>query len=191
MCSILEVDFGEQVRISPPNRSYPYQYIGGSIHLAEDDDLLLGVPVERVRIVEKIPQDLRVVCSGHDQSLLGPVVQDQLVRELAVLQRSLIAPVGVDVGDLPNLYRLLGVLLAQGEPPPPRRVRTRDPVPARASEANACPTHEDPPICDLLRELAVPSHTREEAQAGVVVATVSVSSRTDHDNGATLYDPAR
>jgi hypothetical protein len=55
--------------------------------------------------VDKIPQDLRVVCGGHDQSLLGPVVQDQLVRELAFLQRSLAAPVGVDVGDLPNLYR--------------------------------------------------------------------------------------
>src|SRR5918995_2555804 len=46
------------------------------------------------------------------------------IRELAVLQRSLAAPVGVDVGDLPNLYRLLGVLLAQGEPPL-CRIKTR------------------------------------------------------------------
>jgi hypothetical protein len=83
----------------------PARSISGSVYLSEDDDLLLGVPIERVRIVDKISQDLRVVCGGHDQSLLGPVVQDQLVRELAVLQRSLAAPVGVDVGDLPNLYR--------------------------------------------------------------------------------------
>jgi hypothetical protein len=68
--------------------------------------------------VDKIAQDLRIVCSGHDESLLGPVVQYQLVGELAVLQRSLTAPIGVDVGDLADLYRLLGVLLAQGEPPP-------------------------------------------------------------------------
>ncbi len=68
--------------------------------------------------MDKIAQDLRIVCSGHDESLLGPVVQYQLVGELAVLQRSLTVPIGVDVGDLADLYRLLGVLLAQGEPPP-------------------------------------------------------------------------
>src|SRR5687768_3096799 len=83
----------------------PAQSIGGSVHLAEDDDLLLGVPIERVCVVDKISQDLRIVCSGHDESLLGPIVQDELIRELAVLQRSLTAPIGVDVGDLADLYR--------------------------------------------------------------------------------------
>src|ERR671910_2643328 len=64
------------------------------------------------------------------------------IRELAVLQRSLAAPVGVDVGDLPNLYRLLGVLLAQGEPPL-CRIKTRHPLPERPSVANMCATHEN------------------------------------------------
>src|SRR3712207_381325 len=75
----------------------PAQSIGGSGHLAEDDDLLIGVPIEGVRIVDKVAQDLRSVCGGHDQGLLGPIVQDELIRELAVLKRSLAAPVGVDV----------------------------------------------------------------------------------------------
>jgi hypothetical protein len=109
--------------------------------------------------VDKIPQDLRVVCGGHDQSLLGPVVQDRLVRELAVLQRSLAALVGVDVGDLPNLYRLLGVLLAQGEPPH-RRDGRRHPVPARHGVANACATHEN------LRPATFPGHALFSIRAG-------------------------
>ena len=130
--------------------------------------------------MDKIPQDLRVVCGGHDQSLLGPVVQDRLVRELAVLQRSLAALVGVDVGDLPNLYRLLGVLLAQGEPPH-RRDGRRHPVPAKPGVANACATHEDPQPATSSENSAFP-RTRG-ASARVVIATVSVSSRADHDNG--------
>ena len=68
--------------------------------------------------------------------------EDQLVGELAALQRSLAAPVDVDVGDLPNLYRLLGVLLAQGEPPL-CRIKTRHPLPERPSVANMCATHEN------------------------------------------------
>src|ERR687890_468390 len=99
-------------RWGPSNR--PRQSISGSVYLAEDDDLFVGVPVERVRVVDKISQDLRIVCGGHDESLFGPVVQYQLIRELTVLKRSLAAPVGVDVGDLTNLNCLLGVLLAQG-----------------------------------------------------------------------------
>jgi len=86
----------------------------------------LGMQVEGVRVVDEVPQDLRVVGGGHDQGLSGPVVQDELVGELAVLQFALAsspwlvrlaAPVGVCVGDLGNLYRLLGVPSAQGEPP--------------------------------------------------------------------------
>src|SRR5918997_1489422 len=122
----------------PPHSS---PTVSGSVHFAEDDDLLLGVPVERDRVVDEISQDLRVVGGGHDEGLLGPVVQDELVGELTVLQRSLAAPVGVDVGDLPNLYCLLRVLLAQGEPPH-SRVTTRQPLPERPSVANACATHE-------------------------------------------------
>ena len=133
--------------------------------------------------MDKIPQDLRVVRGGHDQSLLGPVVQDRLVGELAVLQRSLAALVGVDVGDLPNLYRLLGVLLAQGEPPH-RRVRTRHPVPARHGVANACATHEN------LRPATFPEHAFSayagEAPIGAVVATDTASADAGYDNGAAL-----
>src|SRR5918994_2745013 len=106
----------------------PAQSLGGSVYLAEDNDLLICVPVERVRVVDKIAQDLRIVCGGHDQCLLGPVVQYQLVGELAVLEMSLAAPVGVDVGDLAYLYSLLGALLAQGEPPLPR-IKTKHPLP--------------------------------------------------------------
>ena len=96
---------------------YPARKVGGSVYLAEDDDLFLGVPVEGVRVVDEVAQHLRVVCGGHDEGFFGPVIQDQLVGELAVLELSLVAPVGVDVGDLPDLSGLLGVLLAQGQPP--------------------------------------------------------------------------
>src|SRR5215211_1477356 len=85
--------------------------------IAEDEDFLVEVPVDGIGVVDEVPQDLRVVCGGHDQCLLGPVVQDQQVRELAVLQRSLATPVGVDVRNLADPYRLLGVLPAQGDPP--------------------------------------------------------------------------
>jgi hypothetical protein len=124
-----------------PILSYLPQRIGRSVYLAENDDLLLSVPIEGVRVMDEVPQDLGVVGGGHDEGLLGPVVQDQLVRELAVLERSLAAPVGVDVGDLPDLYRLLGVLLTQGQPPL-RRGKTRHPLPTRPRAANACATHE-------------------------------------------------
>src|SRR5918994_4264929 len=97
--------------------SYKVRKVGGSVYLAEDDDLILSIPVECVRIVDEVPQDLGIVCGGHNKGLLGPVVENQLVGELAVLQWSLATPVGVHVGDLPDLYCLLGVLLAQGDPP--------------------------------------------------------------------------
>src|SRR5215217_209611 len=119
----------------------PAQSIGGSVHLAEDDDLFLGVPIEGVCVVDEVSQDLRVVCGGHDKGLLGPVVQDELVGELAVLKRSLAAPVGVDVGDLAYLYRLLSVLLAQGGPPLPR-VKTKQPLPEGLVRQTVCATHE-------------------------------------------------
>jgi hypothetical protein len=67
--------------------------------------------------VEEVSQELGVVRGRHNEDLLGSVVQDELVGELAVLKLSLVAPVGVDVGDLADLYTLLGVLLARGEPP--------------------------------------------------------------------------
>src|SRR5215204_6839004 len=118
-----------------------FRDISGLVHLAEDDDLLLGVPIERVRVVDKIPQDLRIVCGGHDKGLLGAVVQYQLVGELAVLKRSLAAPVGVDVGDLPNLYGSFGVLLAHGQPPHPR-VKTKQPLPEGLPHQTVCATHE-------------------------------------------------
>jgi hypothetical protein len=85
--------------------------------LAEDEDFLVEVPVDGIGVVDEVPQDLRVVCGGHDECLLSPVLQDQQVRELAILQRSLATPVGVDVRHLADPIRLLGVLLAQGEPP--------------------------------------------------------------------------
>src|SRR5215217_2549806 len=85
--------------------------------LVEDENFLVEVPVEGIGIVDQVPQDLRVVCGGHDKCLLSPVLQDQQVRELAVLQRSLATPVGVYVRHLANPFRLLGVLLTQGEPP--------------------------------------------------------------------------
>jgi hypothetical protein len=117
--------------------------------------------------VYKIAQDLRIVCSGHDESLLGPVVQYQLVGELAVLQRSLTAPIGVDVGDLADLYRLLGVLLAQGEPPL-CRIKTKLPLPERPSVTNMCATHEKQ------RPATFPEHAlfsvHGEAPAGAQVA---------------------
>ena|SRR4028119_1918664 len=58
-----------------------------------------------------------IVDGGHNEDLLGPVVEDELVGELAVLKRPLAAPVGVDVGDLPDLYGLLDVLPTQGLSP--------------------------------------------------------------------------
>jgi hypothetical protein len=50
-----------------------------------------------------------------------------------VLQGSLAAPIGVDVRNLPDPYRLLGVLLAQGEPPyvGPKRQATLTPYRAK------------------------------------------------------------
>ncbi len=64
--------------------------------------------------MEQVPQDFGVVCGDPDDELFGPVVEDELVGELAGLSSLLRAPVGVDVGDLPNLDRLLGVLLLTG-----------------------------------------------------------------------------
>ena len=64
--------------------------------------------------MEEVPQDLGVVGGGHDEGLLGPIVEDQLVGELAVLQVPLVVPVRVDVGDLAYPDGLLGVLLTQG-----------------------------------------------------------------------------
>jgi hypothetical protein len=61
--------------------------------------------------VEQVPQDLSVIRSDPDNELFGPVVEDELVGELAGLSSLLGAPVGVDVGDLPNLDGLLGLLL--------------------------------------------------------------------------------
>ena len=56
------------------------------MYLAEDDDFLVQVPEEGVRVVDEVPQNLRVVGGGHDHGLLGPVVEYQLVGKLAVLQ---------------------------------------------------------------------------------------------------------
>ena len=89
---------------------YPARKVGGSVYLAEDYDLFLDVPVEGVRVVDEVAQHLGVVGGGHDEGLLGPIVEDELVGELAVLKRPLAAPVRVDVGDLPDLYGLLDVL---------------------------------------------------------------------------------
>jgi hypothetical protein len=100
-----------------PDACLPGSEGGRSGYLAEDEDLFLKVPVDGLGVVDKVAQNLRVVGGGHDEGLLGPVVEDELVGELAVLEVSLVAPVGVDVGDLPDLYRSLGVLLAQGWPP--------------------------------------------------------------------------
>jgi hypothetical protein len=109
--------------------------------------------------VDKIAQDLRIVCSGHDESLLGPVVQYQLVGDLAVLQRSLTVPIGVDVGDLADLYRSSSSL---------HWIKAKDPVPARHGVANACVTHEKQ------RPATFPEHAlfsvRGEAPAGSQVA---------------------
>src|SRR5918997_2224823 len=84
------------------------------LYLAEYENLVLGVPVEGVRVVDEVPEQLAILRRGHDKDLLGPVVEDQLVGKFALLQRSLVAPVGVDVGHLPNHYSLLGVLLRHG-----------------------------------------------------------------------------
>ena len=96
---------------------YSARTVGGSAYLAEDEDLLIQVPVDGVGVVEEVPQDLGVVGGGHDEGFLGPIVEDQLVGELAVLQVPLVAPVGVDVGDVAYPDGQLGVLLAQGQPP--------------------------------------------------------------------------
>jgi hypothetical protein len=63
---------------------------------------------------KRSPKNLGVVGGGHDEGLLGPTVEDQLVGELAVLKVPLVAPVRVDVGDLAYPDGLLGVLLTQG-----------------------------------------------------------------------------
>ena len=86
-------------------------------YLAEDDHILVQVPVEGVSIVDEVAQHLGVVGGGHDECFLGSVVEDQLVAELAVLVIALVAPVGVHVGDLADPYGPLGVLLARGLPP--------------------------------------------------------------------------
>src|SRR5918998_2557842 len=95
----------------------PAQGEEGSGYLAENEDFLVQVPVDSVCVVDEVAQQLAVLRGGHDEDLFGPVVQDELVRELAVLKISLMAPVGVHVGDLPNPYGLLGVLHAQGLSP--------------------------------------------------------------------------
>src|SRR5687768_1219711 len=38
----------------------------GSVYLAEDDDLIVEVPVECVGVVDEVPQNLGVVRGGHD-----------------------------------------------------------------------------------------------------------------------------
>ena len=138
-----------------PERRTPTQIATGSGYPAEDHDLFLEVPVEGLRVVDEVAQHLGVVCGGHDEGFLGPVIQDQLVGELAVFNLSLVAPVGVDVGDLSDLYTLLGVLLARGEPP---RVSVTDEelltylvcrlmrdelprIPYRRSSHNSCSTY--------------------------------------------------
>jgi hypothetical protein len=64
--------------------------------------------------VDQVPEQLAILCRGHDQDLLGTIIEDQLIRKLAGFQWSLVAPVGVDVGYLPDHDRLLGVLLRHG-----------------------------------------------------------------------------
>src|SRR5919112_4081982 len=94
-------------------------YVGGLrlLYLPEYEDLVLRVPVQGLCVVDKVPQHLGVVRRGQDEGFLGPVIEDQLIRELAVLQLTFIIPVGVDVGHLPNLDLLLRVLLRHGLPP--------------------------------------------------------------------------
>ena len=76
--------------------------------------------------MEQVPQDLGVVRRDPDNEFFGPVVEDELVGELARPFSFLGAPVGVNVGNLPNLDRLLGllllvVLLIRHESSPPTR----------------------------------------------------------------------
>src|SRR3712207_5379735 len=81
------------------------------IYLAKDEDLTLQVEVDGLRVVEEVPQHLCVVRRDPQDVLCSSLVEDQLVGELAGLSSLLGAPVGVDVGHLPNLDRLLGMLL--------------------------------------------------------------------------------
>ena len=64
---------------------YSILRVRGSGYLAEDEHLLLKVSVEGLRVVDEVAQHFGVG-GGHNEGLLGPVVQDQLVRELAVLE---------------------------------------------------------------------------------------------------------
>jgi hypothetical protein len=47
-----------------PIPSLPIQNVSDSVYLAEDDDLLICVPIEGVGVVDKVLQDLGVVCGG-------------------------------------------------------------------------------------------------------------------------------
>jgi putative flippase GtrA len=130
-------------------------------YLTEDEDLALYVPVDGVRVVDEVPQDLGVVGCGHNEGLLGPVVEDQLVGELAVLQWALAAPVGVDVGDLPDLDGRLGlpflaVLLAHVRAPPYLRCPTAVFVPSFAinKPARQRGTHDKCAVTPTWRQAA-------------------------------------
>jgi hypothetical protein len=79
---------------------------------------------------------------GRHRGFFGPIVQDQLVGKLAVLQLALAATVGVQVGYLPDPYRLLGVLLAYRQSTS-RWVERRHPVAAEPGIAKAQAAREN------------------------------------------------
>src|SRR5215210_4301032 len=83
----------------------------------EDQDLPAHVEVDLVGELEELYQDIRVLRLGTDGVLLGPVVQYQLVRELAGPAALLLAPVRVQVGDLAHHDALFGVLFSHSCPP--------------------------------------------------------------------------
>jgi hypothetical protein len=87
--------------------------LGGfpSVYVAQDEDPTLHVEEELVGVLDEVPYHLGVLGRGPKYVLLGPVVQDELERELAGLAPLALVEVGVDVGYLPDLDRFLGLLL--------------------------------------------------------------------------------
>ena len=85
---------------------YSILRVSGSGYLAEDEHLLLKVSVEGLRVVDEVAQHFGV--GG------GPRCPGSAGKRTCRSGGPLVTPVGVDVGNLPDPYGLLGVLLAHG-----------------------------------------------------------------------------
>src|SRR5829696_9042394 len=103
--------------LSGPGTSSETWSLAPDRYVPEDQDLPAHVEVDLVGKLEELYQYVRVLRLGADRVLLGAVVQYELVRELAWPAALLLAPVGVQVGDLTHHDALFGVLFSHSCPP--------------------------------------------------------------------------